>query len=223
MITPAVDVQLVLDLLGIFVFALSGGLVGVRARLDLFGVAVLAWVAGLGGGIIRDVLLGATPPVGIHDPRYLGTVLASGVLVFAFHGRYVELRSSRPRLRLDRISASVKVLDALGLSVFAVVGAMKALDLGAPALACVLVGVITAVGGGMLRDVIVGQIPEVLRRELYAVPALIGATVVVVADRADLLNLWVVWAAVLLVFTIRMTAVHFDLNAPTSLTTGERA
>jgi uncharacterized membrane protein YeiH len=223
MITPAVDVQLVLDLLGIFVFALSGGLVGVRARLDLFGVAVLAWVAGLGGGIIRDVLLGATPPVGIYDPRYLGTVLVSGLLVFAFHGRYVELRSSRPRLRLDRISASVKVLDALGLSVFAVVGAMKALDLGAPALACVLVGVITAVGGGMLRDVIVGQIPEVLRRELYAVPALIGATVVVVADRADLLNLWVVWAAVLLVFTIRMTAVRYDLNAPTSLTTGERA
>jgi uncharacterized membrane protein YeiH len=223
MITPAVDVQLVLDLLGIFVFALSGGLVGVRARLDLFGVAVLAWVAGLGGGIIRDVLLGATPPVGIYDPRYLGTVLVSGLLVFAFHGRYVELRSSRPRLRLDRISASVKVLDALGLSVFAVVGAMKALDLDALALACVLVGVITAVGGGMLRDVIVGQIPEVLRRELYAVPALIGATVVVVADRADLLNLWVVWAAVLLVFTIRMTAVRYDLNAPTSLTTGERA
>lgn len=222
MITPSSDVQLLLDLLGIFAFALSGGLVGVRARLDLFGVSVLAWVAGLGGGIIRDVFLGATPPVGISDPRYIATVLVAGLLVFALHGIFVDLRATRPKLRLRSIATSVKVLDAAGLAVFAVSGAMKALSLGAPALACVVVGLITAVGGGMLRDVLVGQVPEVLRRELYAVPAILGATIVVVAEHLDVLNLWVVWASVLIVFVTRMVAIYFDVHIPTALRTGER-
>lgn len=214
MIAIPSDVSLVLDIVGIFVFALSGGLVGVRARLDIFGVAVLAWVTGLGGGIIRDVFLGDVPPAGISNPWFIVTVLAAGLVTFAFHGLFVDLTRSRPRLQLRRISHAVKYLDAVGLATFAVSGALKAVNLGAPPLACVFVGAITAVGGGMIRDVLVGQVPEVLRRELYALPAVFGAAVVVVAHQLDALSLAVVWMAVLLVLAIRIAAIVFDLNAP---------
>ncbi|OLT16328.1 hypothetical protein BJF86_10070 [Serinicoccus sp. CNJ-927] len=217
MIAASADVRLALDLAGIFVFALSGGLVAVRARLDLFGVAVLAWVSGLGGGIIRDVFLGDVPPDGISNPWYVLTVLLAGLVVFAFHGLFVDLSRHRPKLRLHRISQAVKYLDAVGLATFAVAGALKAVVLGAPPLAAVFVGGITAVGGGVIRDVLVGQVPEVLRRELYAVPALLGAAVVVTAAELGQLSFLVVWSTLALVLGIRVAAIVFDLHAPTPI------
>lgn len=222
MLTGPVDLRVALDVIGIFVFAISGGLVGIRARLDLFGVAVLAWITGLGGGIIRDVFLGVVPPVGISDPRSVGTVLVAGVVVIAVHPLVVDLHRRRPLVRLDVIGRAVKYLDAVGLAVFAVSGSMKALTLGAPPLACVFIGGITAVGGGALRDVLVGQVPEVLRREVYAVPALLGAVVVVVAQHLDVLTTPVVWGAVLLVVAIRVAAIIFDLHVPTAPQQGAR-
>lgn len=222
MLTAHADLSLALDVIGIFAFAISGGLVGVRARLDLFGIAVLAWVTGLGGGIIRDVFLGDVPPPGIADPWYLGTVLVAGLVVVVAHPFLVDLRRRRPQLRLGLIGRAVKYLDAVGLAVFAVSGSMKALLLGAPPLACILVGGITAVGGGALRDVLVGQVPEVLRREVYAVPAVLGATVVVVAAQLQLLSFVVIWLAVLLVFGIRVTAIVLDLQVPTAPQQGAR-
>ena len=223
MVTQETDLQLVLDILGVFVFALSGGLVAVRKGLDLVGIVVLAWVAGLGGGIIRDVFIGDTPPVGISDWRLLVPVVVAGGLCFLWYRRLDTLVQGRPRIPVALIGRSVRTLDALGLALFAVSGSLKALEFDTGALAAVILGVITAVGGGALRDVLAGQVPEVLRRELYAVPALMGATVVVVADHLGHLNDVVIWAAVLLVFVIRMAAVAFDLNVPTPLrTTGER-
>lgn len=216
MIAPSADIRLALDIVGIFVFALSGGLVGVRARLDIFGVAVLAWVTGLGGGIIRDVFLGDVPPPGISNVWFIVTVLSAGVVIFAFHGLFVDLSRTRPRLQLRRISESVKYLDAVGLATFAVSGALKAVNMGAPPMACVFVGGITAVGGGMIRDVLAGQVPEVLKRELYAVPALLGASLVVIADQLDALTSPVIWMAVVLTFGIRVAAIIFDLNAPSA-------
>lgn len=214
MIAAPADVRLILDLVGIFVFALSGGLVGVRARLDMFGVAVLAWVTGLGGGIIRDVLIGDVPPPGISNPWFIVTVLVAGLVTFTFHSVFVDLSRSRPRLQLNRISHAVKALDAVGLATFAVSGSLKAVNLGAPPLACIFVGGMTAVGGGMIRDVLVGQVPEVLKRELYAIPALLGASFIVVAHELDALSLSVVWMALLLTLGIRIAAIIFDLNAP---------
>ena len=223
MIAASADVRLALDIVGIFVFALSGGLVAVRARLDLFGVAVLAWVSGLGGGIIRDVFLGDVPPDGISNPWYVVTVLAAGLVVFAFYGLFVDLSRHRPKLRLHRISQAVKYLDAVGLATFAVAGALKAVLLGAPPLAAIFVGGITAVGGGVIRDVLVGQVPEVLRRELYAVPALLGAAIVVVAAELGVLSYLAIWLTTLLVLGIRVAAIVFDLHAPvpTSPSRGE--
>lgn len=223
MIAASADVQLALDIVGIFVFALSGGLVAVRARLDLFGVVVLAWVSGLGGGIIRDVFLGDVPPDGISNPWYVVTVLAAGLVVFSFHGLFVDLSRHRPKLRLHRISQSVKYLDAVGLATFAVAGALKAVTLGAPPMAAIFVGGITSVGGGVIRDVLVGQVPEVLRRELYAVPALLGAAIVVVAAELGHLSYLVIWSTLILVLGIRVAAIVFDLHAPvpTSPSRGE--
>jgi uncharacterized membrane protein YeiH len=205
------NLQLALDMGGVFVFALSGGLVAVRKRLDVVGVIVLAWVAGLGGGTIRDVLIGAVPPVGVSDWRQMAAAAAAGLLTFVFHPGF------------GRISRFVRVLDALGLAVFAVGGSLKALGYGVTPITAVVVGVVTAVGGGMMRDVLAGQVPEVLRHELYAVPALLGSTIVVVASKTEHLNVVVVWLAVALVFAVRMGAVMLDLNAPKPLRTGDRS
>ena len=161
---------LFLNLAGTFVFGLSGGLAAVRARLDLFGVVVLAAVVGLAGGITRDVLIG-TPPATFRDWRYLAAAAAAGVVCF-FAGRAME-----------RAERSIMIFDALGLGLFAVTGATKALQFGLGPVQAILLGTITGVGGGMLRDVLLREVPTVLREGLYAIPALLGATVLVVAQR----------------------------------------
>lgn len=222
MLTGPDHLRVALDVIGIFAFAISGGLVGVRARLDLFGVAVLAWMTGLGGGVVRDVFLGDVPPVGISDPLSVGTVLAAGLVVVAVYPWLAGLRRRNPGLPLRGIGSAVRHLDAVGLAVFAVSGSLKAVQLGAPPLACVFVGGITAVGGGAIRDVLVGQIPEVLRREVYAVPAVLGAAIIVVADRLDVLGAAVIWGTVLLVIAIRVAAIHLNLNIPTPPDQGAR-
>ncbi|MCE0487899.1 trimeric intracellular cation channel family protein [Ornithinimicrobium sediminis] len=221
MVASNEGLQLFLDIIGVFVFALSGALVGVRKGLDMIGIAVLAWIAGLGGGMLRDVFLGDVPPVGISDWRLLVTALTAGLFVFATHHQVMAAVSDMPRVRREIMSQSVRTLDAAGLAIFSVGGALKAVAFGADPLACVLIGVITACGGGVLRDVLAGQVPELLRRELYAVPALIGSTIVVVSFELGHLSEWVVWASVMLVFVIRMVAVILDLNAPTALRTGD--
>ena len=201
---------LLLDLIGVFAFALSGGLVAVRKRLDLFGVLVLAGATGLGGGVLRDLLIGITPPIGISDWRLVATALAAGLVTFVYHPG------------VERLGRLVKVLDAVGLALFAVGGALLALARpGIPPLAAIIVGTITAVGGGALRDVLVGQVPEVLRRELYALPALLGSTIVVVAHYVGFISPLVVWGAAALVFGIRMVAIVLHLNAPQPFRLGD--
>ena len=214
MVTSDASLQIALDIIGVFVFALSGGLVALRARLDLFGVLFLAWVTGLGGGMIRDLLLGATPPVGITDWRLVAAGLLAGLIVFAFYRRLRALAARRPR-RTGLVAGLVKVLDAVGLGVFAVSGAVKALDLGSPWLAAVIVGGITAVGGGMIRDVLAGQVPEVLQRELYAVPAFAGSALVVLLDHLGGLTSLTTWLCVGAIVTTRVIGVALDLNVPT--------
>jgi uncharacterized membrane protein YeiH len=161
---------LVLDLVGTFVFALSGAMSGIKHRLDLFGVLVLSFAAGNAGGLTRDVLLGATPPPAIADWRYIGVSLAAGLAAFAWFPL------------IDRLRSSMLVLDAAGLGLFAVSGTLKALALGLNPVAAMLLGVLTGIGGGMLRDVLVSEVPAVLRGEVYASAALAG-TAVVVAGR----------------------------------------
>ncbi len=164
----------VLDLVGIFVFAVTGALVAVRKRLDLFAALVLAGVTGLGGGFIRDVLIGAAPPAALADWRYLIVPVAAGLVTFAFH----------PVVgRLERV---VTLFDAFGLALFCVTGALKAVDYGLGPVPAALMGMVTGIGGGMIRDVLAGRVPVVFEGALYATPALAGAAVAVVLDRAGL-------------------------------------
>lgn len=163
-----------LDLVGIFVFAVTGALVAVRKRLDVFAAMVLAGVTGLGGGFVRDVLIGATPPAALADWRYLLVPVAAGLLTFAFH----------PTVgRLERV---VTVLDACGLALFCVTGALKAVSYGLGPVPAALLGMVTGIGGGMLRDVLAGRVPVIFEGVLYASPALAGAAVAVALDRLGL-------------------------------------
>lgn len=158
---------LILDFVGTFAFAISGAMVAVRHRLDLFGVLVLSFAAATAGGIMRDLLLGATPPVSVVDWRYLAVSMAAGLLTF-YRQDLVE-----------RLRNPVQMSDAVGLSLFAVLGTAKALVAGMGPVGAVMLGVLSGVGGGIARDMLVAQIPSVLHRELYAVAALVGALVVV--------------------------------------------
>ncbi|HWM73526.1 MAG TPA: trimeric intracellular cation channel family protein [Nocardioides sp.] len=163
-----------LDLVGIFVFAISGALVAVRKDLDIFGVLVLAGATGLGGGFLRDLLIGATPPTALADWRYLLVPVGAGLITFAFHPA------------LGRMERTVNVFDACGLSLFCVAGAIKALEYGLGPVPAALLGMVTGIGGGMLRDLLAGRVPVVFRGELYATPALAGSAIAVVGIRQDL-------------------------------------
>ena len=164
----------VLDLAGIFVFAVTGALVAVRKQLDIFGALVLGGVTGLGGGFIRDVLIGATPPAALADWRYLLVPVGAGLLTFAFH----------PTIgRLERV---VTLFDAFGLALFCVTGALKAVDHGLGPLPAALLGMVTGIGGGILRDLLTARVPVIFEGALYATPALAGAAVAVLLDRTDL-------------------------------------
>ncbi len=160
---------LVLDLVGTFAFALNGALTALRAaRLDIVGVVTLGMLTALGGGIIRDTMLDDLPPAAFSDWRYLAVAAAGALVAYAF-GR-----------GLDRLALPIEVLDAVGLSVFAVAGASKAMAFGLGPASAVILGVVTAVGGGTLRDVVVGRVPpSVMSEGLYAIPALAGATITV--------------------------------------------
>ena len=194
---------LALDLTGTFAFALNGALTAIRlARLDVVGVITLGMITALGGGIIRDVLIDSLPPATFSDWRYL-TVAAAGSLVAFLFGR-----------RLERLARPILILDAAGLSLFAVSGALKALDFDLGLGQAVILGAVTAVGGGTVRDVLIGRIPVVLRSELYAIPALAGALTVVVAERMGAGEVPAAVCAASLCFVIRMVGAHFDLQAP---------
>jgi uncharacterized membrane protein YeiH len=192
----------VLDMSGIFVFALSGGLVGVRKGLDLFGVLVLAAATGLGGGFLRDVLIGAVPPAALADWRYLAVPVVAGLVTFLFHPA------------LGRMERLVTVFDAAGLGLFCVAGALKALDYGLGPVPAALMGTLTAVGGGIVRDILAGRVPVVLRSELYATPALVGASVAVAGGSTALETWTYAIPAAVLCTTWRLVAVWRGWHAP---------
>src|SRR3954466_38062 len=193
---------LVLELVGIFVVALSGGLVAVRKQLDIFGVVVLAGATGLGGGFLRDVLINATPPTALADWRYLLVPVAAGLATFVFHPT------------LGRMERQVSILDAAGLGLFCVTGALKALDYGLGPLPAALMGMVTGIGGGIARDLLAGGVPVVFSSELYATPALAGATWAVLAQGWGLQEGLVAIPGVMICFGLRVLALWRGWRAP---------
>jgi len=194
---------LALDLTGTLAFAINGALTAARTvRLDIVGVITLAIITAIGGGVIRDILINALPPATFRDWRYLTVAAGGGLVAFAL-GRWLE-----------KHLVPITVLDAIGLSLFAVTGASKALSYGLGAGQAVILGGITAVGGGTIRDVLIGQVPTVLTSGLYAIPALVAAAITVTTDRAGVYGLPAALGAAVACFVIRMVGVHYGLNAP---------
>lgn len=192
---------LVLNLVGTFVFGLSGGMAGVRARLDVFGAIVLAIVVGIAGGTIRDLLIGI-PPQTFRDWRYLAVAAGAGLLTSLAHPA------------INRLQRPIDALDAAGLALFCVTGAATALAHRLGVVDCIILGAITGIGGGMLRDILVRQIPTVLQGGLYAIPALAGSGIVVVAYHAGdhTLTFPIVGAAIC--FLLRMAGLRYGLGLP---------
>lgn len=204
MIKPRSDTLLLaVDFAGTFLFALEGGMAAARANLDLLGVMVLAFATALGGGIIRDLLIGAVPPGAISNWRYAAIAFAGGFSVFLFY-QFVE--EIPPNLLM--------VLDAAGLGLFAVAGAEKALEFGLHPLIAILMGGITGVGGGTIRDVLLAQVPSVLRSDIYAAAALAGAALVIVGLKLKLPRTPVTIAGAVLCFALRVVSVWRHWNLP---------
>ncbi|MGO1942179.1 MAG: trimeric intracellular cation channel family protein [Yaniella sp.] len=194
---------LVLDLLGTFAFALNGGLTAVRvARVDIVGVLTLGMITAMGGGIIRDILLGDVPPATFRDWRYLAVAAAGALIAFAFSWL------------LNRLTMPIEILDAVGLSVFAVTGASKAMEFGLGPAQAIILGAITAVGGGTIRDALVLRIPSVMSEGLYAIPALVGAAITVITMVAGVYGLIAAISAAVVCWLIRIVGVFYKLNAP---------
>jgi uncharacterized membrane protein YeiH len=195
---------LAFDLGGTFVFALSGAMAGVKHRLDLFGVLVLSFAAGNSGGIARDLMIGAVPPAAISDWPYIAVSVLAGLITF------YEYRV------INRLSSPVLMFDAAGLALFAVSGAGKALAFHAGPVAAILLGMLTGIGGGMVRDILVGEIPTVLRTELYAVAALIGAAVMVLGRMLHFPYSGAAIAGAVLCFGLRFMAMRHGWQLPTA-------
>lgn len=192
-----------LNFLGTAVFAASGALLGVRRRLDLFGIWVVAVLTGVGGGIVRDLFLGIHPPSSLEDWRWIAVASAAALVVFFLHPQFSALHRS------------VLILDAFGMGLFASTGALTALHHDASVLASVLVGITTAVGGGILRDVLVNELPLlILQRDLYAVPAMAGAAVVVLLHDLGLGDGLTLLIGTVLASGFRLAALRLHLRLP---------
>jgi uncharacterized membrane protein YeiH len=195
---------LVLDIVGIAVFAVSGALAAVDKKLDIFGVIFLAVATALGGGFIRDALLGATPAAALTDWRYLATPALAGLIVFYVHPS------------VARWSRLFLLVDAAGLGLFAVAGTRKAIDFGVGPLGSSAIGILTAIGGGIIRDILVREIPHVLHREIYATAALLATVVVVVGDRLELDDVLVAVVGICVAFGLRVVSRWKNWAAPTA-------
>ena len=195
-----------LDLAGTFAFAISGATAAKQRGLDLFGVCALAFTVACGGGIIRDVCIGAIPPAGLTTWYYLATAMVAAA---ATVGLYPIV---------ERMQRPVILFDTIGLSLFAVTGAEKALSFGHNAEVAILLGTTTAVGGGVLRDILLNRVPIILKKEIYASAALLGACIVVLGRRISWLpGDWISILGLLTCFVLRMLALQFHWNLPGSV------
>jgi uncharacterized membrane protein YeiH len=193
-----------LDLAAVFAFAISGALLAVHKRFDVVGLVVLAEATAIGGGVIRDLVIGATPPAAFTHAEYLLVPLAAAALVFVAHAR------------IERLQAPVLLFDAAGLALYAVAGTAKASAFGLGGVPSVALGVVTAVGGGILRDVLAQETPVVLRSDsvLYAIPAFLAAVLVASARETGVYGPGTAAAAVALAFVLRVLALLRGWRAP---------
>lgn len=192
-----------LDLAGTFAFAISGAVAARQRQLDLFGVLVIAWITACGGGIARDLCIGAIPPAGLADWRYLTTSVVAALIAIAAYPL------------VTRLATPVRLFDAIGLGLFAVYGAHKGLAYGHNVQVAIAVGTLTAIGGGITRDVLLNRVSIVLQKEIYASAALLAASIAVLGDKLGWSALWSTWLPIVLCFLLRYLSLRLHWNLPT--------
>jgi uncharacterized membrane protein YeiH len=192
----------VLDLAGTFAFAISGAVAAKERGLDWFGILVIAFTVACGGGVVRDLCIGAMPPAGLADWRYLAAAVGAAVLSMAAQGL------------VERLAHPVVLFDSLGLGLFAVTGAQKALLAGWNGEVAVLMGMVTAVGGGVARDVLLNRVPVILQREIYASAALVGAAIATFGELLGWGSPALTGGAVAACFALRYLSLHYRWNLP---------
>lgn len=193
---------LILDLLGTFVFAISGAIAARLNELDIFGIVVVAFVTACGGGIIRDLCLGATPPAGLANWHYLVTAIIATILAVFLYEKIIKLNHP------------VLFFDAIGLGFFSVSGAQKALLFEGTAQVSMILGMVTACGGGIIRDILLARVPVVLRKEIYALAALISSSLVVLGHHMEWNNALRIWFPLAVCIGLRGLAIRYGLNLP---------
>ena len=192
----------IIDLAGTFAFAISGALAARREQFDLFGVLAIAYITACGGGIARDLCIGAVPPAGLADWRYaLTAVIAALLTIVAYE-------------RVEQLTSPVRLFDALGLGLFAVYGAHKALAFGMNAEVAILVGMLTAVGGGVARDVLLNRVVIIMQQEIYASAAFLGAALSVLGEYLAWPTLWSMWLPIVLCCTLRLLSLRYHWHLP---------
>jgi uncharacterized membrane protein YeiH len=196
------SVVMILDWGGTLVFALSGGLLGVKKQFDLFGVLFLSFVVAVAGGIMRDVLIGAVPPAAITEIHYFAIAVCGGIVSFFWASR------------VTRYHRLILLLDAVGMGLFAVLGTEKAIDHDIHPVMAAVMGMLTSIGGGMTRDVLAGDVPFVLRGELYAIAALAGAAVVALGHAVDVAPSYAMLAGAGACIFLRIMAIYRGWRAP---------
>jgi uncharacterized membrane protein YeiH len=199
------SVTLALNLMGTFAFGLSGGILAVRKQMDLFGVLVLSVATGLGGGILRDIILGRIPPATLTDWRYLAAASLAGLLVFLWYDKVVHH------------GRFIIAFDAVGLSTFTVTGTAVALGAGLSPAPAVLLGMLTGVGGGVLRDVLAADVPLIFRSEIYAVASMLGAIIIIIANLVGLSGIIPEIIAAVATFSLRMVSVQRGWKIPMAM------
>jgi len=196
------NIYYILDLAGTFVFAISGIRLAAEKDMDIFGAIVIGVATAIGGGTIRDLLLGSTPVAWMQDAVYL-YVIISAVILGLFFNRYIfELKNT------------LLVFDSIGLGIFTISGMQKALDFGLSTEYAIILGIITATGGGILRDILANEVPVILRKEIYATACFVGAILFLVLQKIGLNNEICSLITVILILIIRTIAVKFNISFP---------
>ncbi len=200
-------VLFILDVTGTFIFALTGALKAVRHRLDWLGILVLSCITGVGGGVLRDLILGNTPPAAFQREIYLISSLAAGVLVILILS-FLSLSS------LDRLRDLILIGDALGLGVFTFLGALKGQEAGLGPVGILFTGAVTSCGGGLIRDTLVREIPILLRRDFYATASILGSLVYLFLQGKNIPPWFVSTLVILFTTSLRLGAMKFRLSLP---------
>jgi uncharacterized membrane protein YeiH len=204
------DLMHLLDWVGTFVFALSGGLLGIQKRFDLFGVLFLSFVVAVVGGMMRDVLIGAVPPVAITDVRYFAIAMVGGLATFYWYPKVASFQRK------------ILLFDAVGLGLFAVTGAQKAMDHGINPLMAAILGMLSGIGGGMTRDVLAGNVPFVLRGDLYALAALAGGAIVSTGMVMGVPPMYPMLLGAAVCIFLRLMAIYYGWRAPVARWSGDK-